>query len=273
MKIPPAALIAGGLGALGVGFLVIKGKGGDDKQAETPDPAAPGTAGAGTPALGTQAGVGASTITPTAGTTTTPGATGTSSAASPQTMQAGPYTLLADSATPGAIQVYDTATQQPWHQRRRERRAMVPDILTQPAPDLQRVAKAVGGEQAEPRPLALEQRVGGDRRTMDEDFAAAQKAGRLVSEGTRRALDRVDHARRRIGRCGRRLEREHASVRGGNDQVGERAADVDAHAEGCVGHHASQGWVLAVAARQSSSAVPMPSISRSPIGVDSAPEQ
>ena len=60
------------------------------------------------------------------------------------------------------------------HQLHRRRQAQVVAIVLQPLAHLEDVAMALGGEQADLGALALEQRVGGDRRAVDDALRLGQ---------------------------------------------------------------------------------------------------
>src|SRR3977135_3545504 len=61
-----------------------------------------------------------------------------------------------------------------WNQHGGKRPAMVPLVLPEAAPDLERVAKSLGREQTDLRALSLDHPVGRDRRTVDEESAVAK---------------------------------------------------------------------------------------------------
>ena len=62
------------------------------------------------------------------------------------------------------------------HQRLGRRLAQVVAVVLQPLAHLQHVAMALGGQQADPRALALEQRVGRDRRAVDDALGLGRAA-------------------------------------------------------------------------------------------------
>jgi hypothetical protein len=98
---------------------------------------------------------------------------------------------------------------------------------------LQRIAVAFGDDQRDLRPLALDQRVGGQRRPVDDQ---ADVAGR----GSARFQDLQGGCHEALGRVGRRRQ---DLLRGAQaallyHRVGEGAADIDGQSArvGCVGH-------------------------------------
>ena len=87
--------------------------------------------------------------------------------------------------------------------------------VRQPQPlDLQDVAEAVGDEEAEPRARPLDQRVHGDRGSMDGDVDLAQVDAVLAGEGVEAVLHRLGE----VGRGGRDLQ--------AGDAVSRRVVDV-----------------------------------------------
>ena len=87
---------------------------------------------------------------------------------------------------------------------------------------------AFGGQQPDAGALALEQRIGGDGRTVDDALGLNEQRVEADAERLRQALQAVHHAQRRIGRSGGRLGERDAARGVERDQVGEGAADVDA---------------------------------------------
>jgi hypothetical protein len=103
------------------------------------------------------------------------------------------------------------------HQGRPARGLQRIDIGPLLAADLEHVLEARGGDQRDPRALPLEQRIGRHRGAMTHARAAA-------GPGARESLE---HGLRRVAGRGRDLER-HALAASPGDDVGERAAGVDA---------------------------------------------
>ena len=113
---------------------------------------------------------------------------------------------------------------------------MVPGVLAQAPPNLERVAEAVGDEQADLRAAALEHRIRRDRRAVDEQCRRTEQFLDGATDPGRGRGDRVEGALRRIGRHRGHLEHADVALRVGEHEVGERATDVDADAPG--GRHA-----------------------------------
>jgi len=137
-----------------------------------------------------------------------------------------------DDLAPRVDPLDHAAAQPARHQGRRKRRPVVPHVRAQAAADLEAVAKAVGGDQADPGALALEQRVGRDGRAVDQPLAVAQQRGGVPAECTRRTGNRIEHPFGGIARCAGRLERQDATALVRHHQIGEGAADVHADAQG-----------------------------------------
>ena len=135
-----------------------------------------------------------------------------------------------DLGTVGGYAPGDRLAQIARHQHRRIGRAVIPRILAQAAPRFEAVAETLRRQQANPRPLAFEQGVGGHGGAVQEKLAVAQElCHRLVERGAGRN-QRIDHALARIGGHRRHLEHVGAALAVGNDKIGERAADIDADA-------------------------------------------
>jgi len=88
------------------------------------------------------------------------------------------------------------------------------------AADLEHVAEAAGGDEADGAHAALDDRIGDERGAVGEGGTAAGHAG------DRRQA--VEHAARGVGRRGRHLERRRPPGRVAGHEIGEGAADVDA---------------------------------------------
>ena len=118
------------------------------------------------------------------------------------------------------------------HENGRIRCAVIPRILAQATAGFETVAEPPGGQQADARALAFEQRVGGNRGAMQEELAIAEKLfHRLVERGAG-GIQRRDHAFAGIGGYRRDLEHIGPPLTVGNNQIGKRAADIDADAPG-----------------------------------------
>ena len=90
------------------------------------------------------------------------------------------------------------------------------------AADLEHVAESASGDQADRADLALDDRVGDERRSVGERGAAP---GHAADRG-----EPVEQAARRIGGRRRDLERARSARRVTRDEIGEGPADVDADA-------------------------------------------
>ena len=86
----------------------------------------------------------------------------------------------------------------------------------------------LGGEQAELRALALEQRVGRDRGAVDDALSGAKKRSPVNAERAGKQLQSSEHADRLIPRCRSGLGNHGATVVVDGNEIGERAAHVDA---------------------------------------------
>ncbi len=123
--------------------------------------------------------------------------------------------------------------------RRRRGERGVPDVLLEAAPDLDLVAVALARD--EPRHGAghLDHRVVGGRGPVHDHLGRGEQIGERELHAVGEPPDAADHALGLIARRRRMLlERDAAVV--DEDEVGERAADVDADAEGRAWH---AGWL------------------------------
>ena len=116
---------------------------------------------------------------------------------------------------------------------------MVPLVLADAAADLQRIAEARGGEQADLGALLLEDGVGGHGRAVHEQRAVAQQGGERQVELLGGEPQHAQDALAGVGRHGRRLEDAHRARGVAQHHVGEGAADIDADAPG--GDEGGQG--------------------------------
>ena len=85
------------------------------------------------------------------------------------------------------------------------------------SPEPEQVLEAARGHEHHPRPAPLEERVGRDRRAVNQEL-----------HGARQRLDRPKHPHRRIFRGRRDLADGDRAIGRDGDEVGEGAADVDA---------------------------------------------
>ena len=105
--------------------------------------------------------------------------------------------------------------------QRREARLQAVSVRPVAAAQLQHVAKAPAGKQCRPAALAFDQRVDGDGGAVD--------GGLQTGDVDVRAFERRHETPRRVGRGARHLGDFHAPVGGiDGDEVGKRAADIDA---------------------------------------------
>jgi len=119
------------------------------------------------------------------------------------------------------------ASQMARHERRGRVDEQVVHVVAALVPDLERVAKALGGEQSRPRALALDQRVRGQRGAVNDRADAAGIHARVVQQRLDALLDAMG------GILGGRQHLADADGAGDlvdDDEIGERAADVHAAA-------------------------------------------
>ena len=129
-----------------------------------------------------------------------------------------------------AVTVDALANRQPEvarHQDRRIGRAVVPRIDPDAAADLERVAEPLGTQQPDHGAGPLQQRIGGDGRSVHQQPAIGEQRRERHPHRGRRELERGERAGRRIIGPGRRLDRVDPARRIDHDDVGERAADID----------------------------------------------
>ena len=120
----------------------------------------------------------------------------------------------------------DLAPPAPRHERRRALEVDVVEPRQPEPPDLEEVAEPRRREEPRPRAAALEDRVRGHGRAVDQ----LADVGR-ADAGRRHQLARaLDDRLGVVAGGGEHLPRERPPVRPDQDQVGERAADVDAQA-------------------------------------------
>ena len=147
----------------------------------------------------------------------------------------------------------------------RRLQADVPDVLLVPAPQLDLVAKAVGGEQPRHRAVALDQRVVRDRGAVHERLDAPEEDVERQTLPSRELVEPFDDRERAVlGRAEALLEQHAFGLEQG--EVGEGPADVDAdapaHAALSPPSRGAAAWPAA-ARRSRSSRVAASSIARS----------
>ena len=126
----------------------------------------------------------------------------------------------------------DAMSQVTWNQHGGKWPAMVPLILPEAAPDLECVAKSLGREQTDLRALSLDHPVGRDRRTVDEEGAVPEYILDRAVEIDCQTLERCKNALAWVCRNGGHFDDVADGPTVGQDQIGERATDVDADAPG-----------------------------------------
>ena len=125
-----------------------------------------------------------------------------------------------DTPGDGLTQVARDENRCVWH-------SVVELVLPQAAPDLQRVPEALRRDEADRRAFGLEHGVGRNRRTMHEQAARFEKLANGTIQVVSEPLHRRDDAATGINwdRGDLRDPRRAAGI--GEDEVGERATDVD----------------------------------------------
>ena len=115
------------------------------------------------------------------------------------------------------------------HRRRRRFERQVVSLVFDPrvASELQEAAEPTRGDVGDRDIAALEDRVGGQRRTVHDPSHRLGRDARVRE----RELRTRDRSVGRMVRCGQLLDDRNHAVRTGNDDVGEGAADVDAESE------------------------------------------
>ena len=139
---------------------------------------------------------------------------------------------LAPDLAPRAAPLADLEPETPRHERRRD---LVLDVVENGDPEsahLEDVAEPRGGDQRRPRPEALEDRVGGDRRRVHDprqlgpvDLALAEQRDGAGDDAAGVVVRRRQH-----------LLRPHRAVVAEQHDVRERAADVDPEPVLCGAH-------------------------------------
>ena len=118
-----------------------------------------------------------------------------------------------------------------WHQRFRRRRAQIVTVRLQAFAHLDDVAMAFGGQQRDFCPLALQQRVGRDRRAVNQPIGRSQHFRARHAQSSRQFFQARHDAERLVGRRRRRFRKHRPPgfIRG--DQIGVGAADINAYSE------------------------------------------
>ena len=133
-------------------------------------------------------------------------------------------------AAVGAHALAHPEAQMPRRQLLGRRQAKVVAVVLQPLAHLDDVAVALGGQQAEPRALVLQQRVGRHRGAVDDALGLGEQRGAAVPEPGGERGQPVEHADRRVVRGRRHLGQRRPAGRVDRDEIGKRAADIDADA-------------------------------------------
>ena len=118
------------------------------------------------------------------------------------------------------------------HQHGSVGRPVVELVLPQAAADLEGVPKALGGDQAHPGALALEERVRRDGRTVHEQGARCEEFPHGHAKVPGEPRERRDDPAARVRGDGRHLGDPGRAVCVRQHEIGEGAADVDADAPG-----------------------------------------
>ena len=109
------------------------------------------------------------------------------------------------------------------------RRGRVPNLLLVVPPELDLVAVPLRGEEPGGGAAHLDHRVVGRGRPVHEGLDGAAERLRVQAEGLGQLLDARQHTPRLVVGGRRRLVQDDLAVRRDADEVGERAAHVDAH--------------------------------------------
>ena len=119
----------------------------------------------------------------------------------------------------------------PARDRRRRRERRIPDVLLEAAADVDLVAVALRGEQAGLRAVHLDHRVVGGGGAVHDEIGAREERSRVEAVAAREQLDSVHDAAALVVERSRHLEQLDSAVGQREDEVGERATDVDADPE------------------------------------------
>ncbi len=116
------------------------------------------------------------------------------------------------------------------HQLLGRRHAQIVAIVLEALAHLDDVAMAFGGEEAEPCALAFEERVGRDRGAVDDALGRREQRGAFEAEPPGQPSEAVEDAERRVVRGRGHLGEHRRAARVDRDEIGKRAADIDADA-------------------------------------------
>ncbi|MNE04011.1 hypothetical protein D3C80_965320 [compost metagenome] len=133
--------------------------------------------------------------------------------------------ITEDPAADGAAQVTRGK-----HVRRRVVGVIAVALFLVAEADLQAVFVALGAQQADLDPGALDQGVEGDRGAVDAQVAVGDQLGRAAPGGVGDLRQAGANGQGAILGRGRGLEQLHAAVAVGQDEIGEGAAGIDAQA-------------------------------------------
>ena len=120
---------------------------------------------------------------------------------------------------------HDLERTPPGHQRRRLLHVEVVGLVALLAPDEQHVAEPVGGQERGGPALALDDRVGRHRGGVENGVESARRDPRIREK----PLEARDHRAGRVVGAACDLEETRRRVGPRQDEVGERAADVERH--------------------------------------------
>ena len=116
------------------------------------------------------------------------------------------------------------------HQLLGRRHPQIVAVVFEALAHLDDIAVALGGQQADLSALAFQQRVGRNRRAVDDALGCGQQLGRVEPKAPRQQYQPIEHPNRRvIRRCRSFLQHSHARIVD-RDQIGKRAADIDPNA-------------------------------------------
>ena len=134
-----------------------------------------------------------------------------------------------------------TEAARPWHEGYGGRHSQVVAVVLEPFAHLDDVAVAFGREHAGFRALALKQRVGGDRRAVDNEVGGRQQRAGIGPELRSEEIETVHDTDGRVLRSRGRFGDCDPPVLVHRHEVGEGAADVDSYAIHISGSVASGG--------------------------------
>ena len=129
-------------------------------------------------------------------------------------------------ATVGPDSLAHRQAQMAGYERLGSRLAQCIPVVLEPFPYLQHVTVPLGGEQADLRSLALEQRIGRDRGSVDDAIGGCEQRGTLDTQRVGKQLQPGEHAHRLVFGCGGGLRGGDSTAVVDGNEVGERSAHV-----------------------------------------------